>query len=201
MRLGRLLALAPMDLRTRILDAAAKLYAEAGFRGATTRRIAERAGVNEITVFRHFGSKTRLLHEAVKGAGLMPNLSTLPVRSLDPRAELREWAITTHRALFERRSLIRTAMGELEERPDLLPPDQSPTMCAGQMLHEYLIRLRDAGRISGELDLQAATTMLMGTLFADAMSRDVLPAMYQRPAETSIDHYVALFVRALDLKE
>ena len=47
-----------MELRDRILEAAALVYAETGFRGATTRRIAERAGVNEITLFRHFGSKT-----------------------------------------------------------------------------------------------------------------------------------------------
>ena len=38
---------APMiDNRARILDAAARVYAEFGYRGATTRRIAVAAGVN-----------------------------------------------------------------------------------------------------------------------------------------------------------
>lgn len=190
-----------MELRDRILEAAALVYAETGFRGATTRRIAERAGVNEITLFRHFGSKSRLLHEAIKCAGLTENLSDLPAHPVAPRAELREWARINHAAWYERRSLIRTAMGEMEERPDLVPPDRSPTLCAGQALHAYLGRLQSMGLIGASVDVSAATMMLMGTLFADAMSRDVVPAMYQKPAEELIEEYVSLFVRALELKE
>ena len=37
-----------------ILEAAARLYGEHGFRGTTTRRIAQEAGVNEVTLFRQF---------------------------------------------------------------------------------------------------------------------------------------------------
>ena len=189
-----------MELRERILDAAAKLYSETGFRGATTRRIAERAGVNEITLFRHFGSKTRLLHEAIRCAGVAANLCPLPDRPSDPRAELRAWALANYREMFDRRSLIRTAMGELEERPDLLPADQ-PTVCAGRELLWYLERLRSAGLIGAEVNLVAATTMFIGTLFADAISRDVIPAMYQQEPEASVGEYVDLIARALDLKE
>ena len=55
----------PMTVRDELLGAAARVYAEAGYRGATTRRIALAAGVNEITLFRHFGSKDALLREAL----------------------------------------------------------------------------------------------------------------------------------------
>ena len=46
-----------MDVREQLLEAAVKVFAIAGFRGATTRRIAQEAGVNEVTLFRQFGSK------------------------------------------------------------------------------------------------------------------------------------------------
>ena len=59
-----------MTVRDQLLAAAARLYAEAGYRGATTRRIAVKAGVNEITLFRHFGSKDALIREAITRAGL-----------------------------------------------------------------------------------------------------------------------------------
>ncbi len=190
-----------MDVRDRILHAAAELYAETGFRGATTRRIAERAGVNETTLFRHFGSKTRLLHEAFKCAGSSANLCQLPARPENPRVELTEWATLNHRELYARRSLIRTAMGEIEEHPDLMPPEQTPTVCAGQELIRYLRELKAAGRIRDDVPLAAAVTMFMGTLFADAMSRDVLSQMYSDPPETSVERYVELFVRALGLEE
>ena len=49
------------EIRSRILAAAAHVYAQYGFRGATTRLIANEAGVNEVTLFRTFGSKAELL--------------------------------------------------------------------------------------------------------------------------------------------
>jgi AcrR family transcriptional regulator len=51
----------PQDAAERILDAAAELIAERGYASTTTRAVAERAGVNEVTVFRRFGTKAGLL--------------------------------------------------------------------------------------------------------------------------------------------
>jgi len=45
----------------RILAAAAEIMADKGVKGATTRAIATAAGVNEVTIFRLFGSKEGLL--------------------------------------------------------------------------------------------------------------------------------------------
>jgi AcrR family transcriptional regulator len=190
-----------MEPRERILQAAAELYGETGFRGTTTRRIAERAGVNEITLFRHFGSKTRLLHEAIKCAGAASHRCELSDPSGDPRADLAVWATANHRELSARRSLIRTAMGEIGEHPDILPRDQSPTVCAALTLNRYLTRLKETHRIAADVDVGAAGRMFLGTLFADAISRDVLPELYPDSPESSVRHYVELFARAIGLKE
>jgi AcrR family transcriptional regulator len=48
------------DRRQQILDAAAGLFARKGYQGATTREIAEEAGINEALLFRHFPSKENL---------------------------------------------------------------------------------------------------------------------------------------------
>src|ERR1051326_2984409 len=53
-----------MERREELLRAAARVYARHGYRGSTTRRIADEAGVNEVTIFRQFGSKDALIHEA-----------------------------------------------------------------------------------------------------------------------------------------
>jgi TetR/AcrR family transcriptional repressor of mexJK operon len=53
-----------METSRNILHAARDLFAEKGFSNITTRQIARRAGVNEVTLFRHFGTKAAL-YEAV----------------------------------------------------------------------------------------------------------------------------------------
>src|SRR5919204_7008375 len=52
--------ISPQDRREQILDAAVEMFARLGFRGTTTRRIAEEARVNEAIIFRHFPTKEDL---------------------------------------------------------------------------------------------------------------------------------------------
>lgn len=186
-----------MELRDKILKAAIELYADTGFRGTTTRQIAQRAGVNEVTVFRHFGSKHALLHEAIRCACVTSGPSGLPETPTDPRAELLQWARIHWNELWSRRSVIRTAMGEIEEHPGLLPTEQSATACAGRELSKYLERVRAAGLARADFATPAAAMTLMGALFADAMSRDIMPFAYRLGPEEAITQYVDLFVRAI----
>lgn len=48
-----------------LINATLEVVAERGLKGATTRLIAERAGVNEITLFRKYGNKMALIKAAV----------------------------------------------------------------------------------------------------------------------------------------
>jgi AcrR family transcriptional regulator len=186
-----------MTVRDRLLDAAARLYAEAGYRGATTRRIAVQAGVNEITLFRHFGSKDALIREAITRAGLSTVTELLPQTPRDPFREVRDWAKAHIAELRERRSLIRTCMGEIEEHPGIFSEQNSPPAVAAKALSHYLRRLRETGVAKAQFDETAASAMLMGALFADAMGRDIMPDLYRNEPEQALDQYVRLFLRGL----
>src|SRR5262249_52094988 len=48
------------ERRRQILSVATELFGQRGYRGTTTRRVAERAAVNEALLFRHFPSKEDL---------------------------------------------------------------------------------------------------------------------------------------------
>jgi AcrR family transcriptional regulator len=52
--------------RQRLFDAATRILNRRGIQGATTREIARRAGVHEVTLFRHFKSKEQLLRAILK---------------------------------------------------------------------------------------------------------------------------------------
>jgi TetR/AcrR family transcriptional regulator len=53
------------DTEQRILDAALKVFSSEGYSGATTRKIAIEANINEVTLFRKFQSKENLLKEVL----------------------------------------------------------------------------------------------------------------------------------------
>ncbi|HEV7365228.1 MAG TPA: helix-turn-helix domain-containing protein [Gemmatimonadales bacterium] len=187
-----------MSARDQLIEAAARLYAEAGYRGATTRRIAGEAGVNEVTLFRHFGSKDALIREAISRAesSLAPAV-LLPESPRDPFRELRDWARAHLAELRDRRSLIRTCMGEIEEHPGIFSAENSPPAAAAKALCRYLRDLRAKGLAKAPFDEVAASTMLMGVLFADAMGRDIMPDMYRNDPEHALDQYVKLFLRGI----
>jgi AcrR family transcriptional regulator len=57
----------PSDTAERVLTAAAELFAERGYGQTSTRAIAERAGVNEVTIFRRFATKAGILRAIGEG--------------------------------------------------------------------------------------------------------------------------------------
>jgi AcrR family transcriptional regulator len=187
-----------MQLRDRIIVAAGKVFAEHGYRGATTRRIAEAAGVNEVTLFRQFGSKAELIREAVGYAqrNAAPGFK-LPARPERPREELTAWAADHLARLRGLRAMIRTCMGESTSRPEILARVREGRLRTRAELRGYLARLAERGLVVPGTNLDAAAGMLMGALFSDVMSRDLVPELFHYPEEEAATLYVDLLLRAL----
>ena len=65
------------NTRELLLQATLNLISEKGYLGTTTRDIAHKAGVTELTLFRHFGSKELLFEELLKDYTFLPKLIEL----------------------------------------------------------------------------------------------------------------------------
>jgi AcrR family transcriptional regulator len=186
-----------MAVREALLRAAMKVFAETGTRGATTRRIALEAGVNEVTLFRHFKSKDELMHAALQLFAGEAALHPLPVEPRDPRAELLEWARIHHRELHKVRLLIRRSMAEFEEHPQTCAPCLQISVRVAAELARYLRRLHERGLASGVFDEWAAAAMLMGAIFTDALGRNTTPERYPYSMRDGVEKYVDLLLRAI----
>ena len=186
-----------MEIRDRILDAAKRVYAQYGFRGATTRLIAIEAGVNEVTLFRTFGSKAALFDSVMHGHVAQSPVPPMPETPEDPQREMTEWCAAVLAHLHENRALIRTSFGEIEERPEAAMCMCEGPNCAAAVLTDYVLRLQSLGFAGTDGDIGAAVSMLMSTLFGDAISRDVMPSAFPQPAEEAPARYVRVFLRAL----
>ena len=101
---------APNDLtaKARIRDAAMALFGEVGYERATTRAIAERAGVTSGLIRHHYGSKERLL--AACDEWIVERIRGLEARAaagtgvLSPVESLGPYRLYLTRALFEGRA-------------------------------------------------------------------------------------------------
>jgi AcrR family transcriptional regulator len=183
--------------RERILEAAARVYAKHGFRGATTRLIALEAGVNEVTLFRIFGSKGALLQAVLTQQNSdCSGAPTLPEQPVDPVAELTAFTEASLQKLREIRPLLVQAMSELEERPEA-----ADFACRGRsvlhdMLRRYASKLGAADSRNAPIDVATGVTMLTSTLMGDAMGRPMVPDAYP-PIEEAASRYVHCFLRAI----
>ena len=189
-----------MKTRDEILAAASQVFAQHGFRGSTTRRIADAAGVNEITIFRQFGSKEALLREAMQNMTQSAGLAGLPEIPSDPERELTEWSESFIQHLRLRSSIIRKTMSEIEERPEMCECASFVPRQASNELCQYLVALRRQGRTSEKFDPKTAAAMLMGAIFADAMGRDMMPEVYPDPREKAAQMYTQLLLRSLGVE-
>jgi len=189
-----------MDVREALLRAAIKVFAETGTRGATTRRIAQEADVNEVTLFRHFKSKDDLLRAAVQLFASQATRHQLPDHPQDPRAELVLWCRGHHRELHKVRALIRRSMGEFDEHPDNCAQCMQASVRIAEELVSYLGRLRGLGLTSGDWDARAAAAMLMGAIFSDALGRDTMPERYPYSMRDAVEKYVDLLLSAIGVR-
>jgi AcrR family transcriptional regulator len=188
----------PSDSRERILEAAARVYAQYGFRGATTRLIAQEAGVNEVTLFRLFGSKAQLfdelLHKQLHG-------STVPLLPDEPgedvESELTEWCAILLGQMRASRSFLRKMVGETEERPEAARSACAGPHRAAESLERYVQRLRERGLADPAADCRTAISMFMSALFGDVMVRDAMSEhFFPEPEEDAPARYVRTFLRA-----
>ncbi len=186
-----------MEIRDRILEAAAKVYALHGYRGATTRLIANEAGVNEVTLFRTFGSKESLFEELAQGQANATVMPTLPERPADPERELTAWCHQVLDHLTQHRSFLRKSMSEMEERPLVAEAACRGPNCAGDVLTQYLAALEAHGLAPGDGETQTAISMLMASLFGDAMCREIMHDAFPEPVEEAPARYARTFLRAI----
>lgn len=115
------------ETRTRVLDAAAALFRERGYEGASIAAIAAAAGVSEETVYARFRNKRTLLGDlvqrAVRGADPRPVTQQERARALasagDQREQLRLFAADIALRLERAAPLVAVVSGAARTDPEL----------------------------------------------------------------------------------
>ena len=107
--------------KARLIEAALDLFAERGVTETTTKAVADRAQVNEVTLFRNFGNKYRLLLAVIEDSAVFAKLVHALVEKANAKDNvadfLQEYARESLRTLDKAPDLVRSIVGEAGNYP------------------------------------------------------------------------------------
>lgn len=190
----------PAETRQRLLTAAARVYGRAGLNGATTRAIADEAGVNEVTLFRHFQSKERLLAAVVGQNFVSPPATTrpgLPESTGDLRGDLLALARRYESLLTENLPLVRAMLGEIQHHGR----EHERNVFKGifRPLKEAIVARLDVARLAGQIRAEFSATMLAdllgGMLFTGVLRRSLHDGKAEYSATAHLEAAIELTLR------
>jgi TetR/AcrR family transcriptional regulator, regulator of cefoperazone and chloramphenicol sensitivity len=179
------------DTRRRILDAALEVFAAEGYEGASTRLLAERAGVNLPAIQYYFGSKEGLYravidsiieHTEAEMAPLAIRVKAALARPDTPREELLELlclmleafvTLVSNGKQIEAKRLF-FARAEVEDTPGLERLHESGMRQIFQPCLDLIGRLLGRSTEDRETVLRALTVFGQVTIFCDKPVRRIL---------------------------
>jgi AcrR family transcriptional regulator len=182
------------ETRSRIIAAAQQLFEYKGTRGTTTREVAERAGVNEATLFRHFGSKRALLNAMREAACSVEHFRSVlaSLSGTDPHADLRRIAEHVVTRMMSNRAMMCVSLGEDAAGANDAPEWRGPAQLVLD-LAAYFDAKVEAGLMHGEPLLLAR--VFLGILFSTVIGRKLWGA--DAPDEATLTVVVDIFLNGV----
>jgi AcrR family transcriptional regulator len=163
----------PDETRLRIIAAAREIYARCGQRGTTTREVAERAGVNEATIFRHFGTKQALLSEMHRHYCRVERVSdALTALSGEIECDLTSIGCVMMENLERNEDLIRRSIGDGADPESVALTLRTPLEIRA-ILAGYMERQISAGKLTG--DPGALAQLFMGMVLVHVVGKRLWP--------------------------
>jgi AcrR family transcriptional regulator len=191
------------DAGQRVLSAARGLFAERGYSATTTRAIAERAGVNEVTIFRRFTNKAGILQAiadqlAEQSAGLAAGSQARPStdEAADARARLTELARMEVNAAIENGGLTMRLAFEARSVPEVAEVLGAGSSENFEGLVGYLTSCQEVGELRAGLPahlLAEAFFSLTSNLVMARMLMGGPPPQDARAADDLVGQLIDLF--------
>ncbi|KRF07232.1 transcriptional regulator [Paenibacillus sp. Soil766] len=184
----------------KLLLAALHLIAEKGYNGVTTLEIATAAGLSEKTLFRHFGTKQKLLEAAFDRYHYAEEMKKLFAEKLvwDLERDLLLVSTTYHEIMNRNRKMIQISLKEDEgQLPGFRARTQKHPQQLLEILTNYFIEMSAQGKIvTSNPEMHAFTFIIMhfGAFMNDLDAQKSYPGINLAPF---VQESVRLFARAL----
>ncbi|MFD7523745.1 TetR/AcrR family transcriptional regulator [Paenibacillus chitinolyticus] len=148
----------------KLLLAAIDLIADRGYKCVTTKEIAAAAGLSEMTLFRHFGSKQNLLETAFDRFHYAGEMQKLFAEKLvwELETDLLLISRTYHDIMNRNRKMLQISLKESGSLPGFREKTQRHPRQLKEFLTGYFVKMAERGKmISTNPELQAVSFMWM----------------------------------------
>ena len=175
------------------MKVALKLFSEKGYYSTTTKEIANEAEVNEVTVFRHFGSKANLFQLTTEHYVIDAKIDHIldGTDKLDFKQSMNIVAERICSLCEENRRLYKVQMKLADSEQGFVKLKLSRKVIT--VLEAYFEDLKKDGKVNGDVHVMAATfvTSLLGALTVDILGDGTVTNIYWKDLAS---HYVMQFV-------
>ncbi len=163
-----------LSTRQRLIEAALELFSAQGVSATTTRQIAEKAEVNEVTLFRNFGNKHGLLLAVLEESAAFKNLGESLVRRATPPGNvyqaLKDYASDSLHALERVPEFVRSVVGEADQ----FPAENRRALGRGvteanRYVAQYLATVIQQGHLKTYLPAEKLASLLNGMILGYAV--------------------------------
>lgn len=183
----------------RIITAFIELFRDYGYKGTTTRAVAERAGVNEVTIFRHFGNKKSIMEAALDTVSYHPILEKVIHDQMIWELEQDLWLIAEsyHTYMEKIKDLVLIAFKEAEMFPELNESIADVPKQLKESMVAYFKEMQRRGKlIDTDIDYQAMNFIWLN--FGYFLSRSRFgDKIISSSKNDFLKHSVQLFARGL----
>ena len=181
------------DTSRHIMKVALRLFSEKGYYPTTTKEIARVADVNELTVFRHFGSKANLFQLTTEHYVIDAKIDHIldGVYELDFEQSMELIAERTCALCEENRKLYKVQMKLADDEQGFVKLKLSRKVIV--VLEAYFEDLKKKGEINGDAHVMAATfvTSLLGAFTVDILGEGTVTNIHWKDL---VSHHVKQFV-------
>jgi len=156
-----------LSSRERIVASALALFSQQGITATTTKEIAEQAGVNEVTLFRQFGSKQGLLLAVIQEAPIIEKMQVALADIVGANDPLMAYGSSGLELLSNVPELMRSLIGEAGQLP--LENQQALHQALRQANQQTVGYLRAAQLTLSGLSIEDAASLLNTLLLGYAV--------------------------------
>lgn len=195
----------PVAVRAHILDATRRVIESVGLAAASTRAIADAAGLSGGTLYNYFDNRIELVAAAIvdRARLLTDVIADFPARAggdtitgnldffVGRTVAVLDQLVPLFAAAFSDEQLMAAIRRQIQELSHTVPLADPPGV-----VERYLLAERDLGRVRMDVDCRAAALLVVGICHDDAFHHHLAGGLSQRLSHTTEMAFIADAVTA-----